>query len=325
MLVSVVVSVVSLAVHPHKISYGLDYSRSSLFLVMQADEIACPQCSEWIPVQQQAAMSKAATLTCPNCGWTGVAQMPQPLDDDDDLAISQSDTNRNDQHQEHLDYIQAMQQELLKLAAATSRGEWANDGEKSQARFLVESIEAAGLVSQPAASRDCQGTWELVFSDTQLFRSSPFFMVGRAVCSTQDEARRYDAFCELHRAALAISSIRKVRQIIRLDRPSMITSEFEVRSGAVPFISDIFRGASYSGGVPVAIDGAIVTSASIENVDAAEWELLLDRVEIKGSNIPILRQVCTNSPPPLFVCNAIVWSLFTLHGNEETHWALNLP
>jgi hypothetical protein len=68
-------------------------------------------------------------------------------------------------------------------------------------------------------------------------------MAGRAVCSDAAEARRYDAFCELHRAALAISTIGKVRQVVALgggaQTEGYIVSEFEVRAGAVPFVADI--------------------------------------------------------------------------------------
>jgi len=103
------------------------------------------------------------------------------------------------------------------------------------------------------------------------------------------EARRYDAFCDLHRAALAISEIGKVRQVVSLD-PPRLTSEFEVRAGALPFLSD-YTPFGYSGGLPLAIEGAIVSTASIEDVDSGAWSLFMDTVEIKGSNVPGLRQL----------------------------------
>mmetsp|Transcript_918 Transcript_918/g.2392 ORF Transcript_918/g.2392 Transcript_918/m.2392 type:complete len:203 (+) Transcript_918:2695-3303(+) len=113
-------------------------------------------------------------------------------------------------------------------------------------------------------------------------------MAGRAVCSTPEQAKQYDWFCDMHRKALAISSIGQVRQIIS---PTRMTSEFEVQVGAVPFLSD-FTPFRYSGGWPVTIEGAIVSSADITpNVYGDAWELYMDTVEIKGSNIPGLRQV----------------------------------
>jgi hypothetical protein len=96
----------------------------------------------------------------------------------------------------------------------------------------------------------------------------------------------------MHRAALAISTIGIVRQVI--SRDGKLTNEFEVKVGAVPFISDFLPMLKYSGGLPLTIDGAIVSTAdatpvSDENKD--DWELYMDTVEIKGSNIPFLRSI----------------------------------
>jgi len=175
---------------------------------------------------------------------------------------------------------------LLLLASATDRGQSATTTEKDQAIQMIETLELSNPSIAPAAMST--GTWELIYSSTQLFRSSPFFMAGRAVCSTEDQAKQYDWFCDMHRAALAISNIGKVRQIIS---PSRMTSEFEVKVGAIPFLSD-FTPFRYSGGLPVVIEGSIVSSADIENVEGGNaWELYMDTVEIKGSNLPGLRQI----------------------------------
>jgi hypothetical protein len=97
----------------------------------------------------------------------------------------------------------------------------------------------------------------------------------------------------MHRAALAISTIGTVRQII--SKNGRLVIEFKVRVGAVPFLSDFLLGLRYSGGLPFTIDGAILSTAdaapSSSDNNAAEWELYLDMVEIKGSNVPILRNL----------------------------------
>lgn len=171
--------------------------------------------------------------------------------------------------------------DLLRLAAATSRGETASPEDIATARSLVDALEARCPTTEPAL--ECEGRWELAFADTQLFRSSPFFMAGRAVCADGDEAKRYDWFCDMHRAALAISTIGKVRQIVSEDK---LISEFEVKAGAVPFVN-----LGYSGGLPFTIDGTIVSTASIEAREPGALQLLMDTVEIKGSNLPLLRQI----------------------------------
>lgn len=134
-----------------------------------------------------------------------------------------------------------LSQTLLRIGAATNRGETSNPEERAEARRLASELEALYAGAASLDSR-CSGTWELVLSDTQLFRSSPFFMAGRAVCSNAAEARRYDSFCELHRRALAISTIGKVRQVVAVggaQGEDYLISELEVRAGAVPFIADI--------------------------------------------------------------------------------------
>jgi len=176
---------------------------------------------------------------------------------------------------------------LLAVAAASSRGEAAQASDISTARTLVDELERLSPIAEPTLAPECLGTWELVFADTQLFRSSPFFMAGRAVCTDGAEADRYDWFCDMHRAALAVSNIGKVRQVIDGAR---VVSEFEVEAGAVPFLSD-FAPLKYSGGLPLTIRGAIVSTATIEGNLGDAWRLLMDTVEIKGSNVPGLRQL----------------------------------
>lgn len=167
--------------------------------------------------------------------------------------------------------------QVLRIASASSRGERASAAELDAARTAIESLEALNPTRSPTLAQECMGTWELVFADTQLFRSSPFFMAGRALCREGDEAARYDWFCDMHRAALQFTNIGKVRQVIT---PTSIVSEFEVQVGAAPVAL----------GYPVNIDGAIVSTANIAGNHGDGFELMMEKVEIKGSNVPLLRQ-----------------------------------
>lgn len=180
---------------------------------------------------------------------------------------------------------------LLRIAASSGRGEFASNDQKDKATELIAALEKNNPTREPTNNPMINGRWELVYSSTQLFRSSPFFMAGRAVCSTKDQADQYDWFCEMHRQALAISNIGTVRQVIS---PTLIVSEFEVKVGAVPFLND-FTPFSYGGGMPLTIDGSIVSQADITPTqDGKAWELLMDTVQIKGSNIPGLRSILDN-------------------------------
>lgn len=183
-----------------------------------------------------------------------------------------------------------LKMDLLKLAAGTAKGEAATSEEKDVARGIISSLETMNPTERPA--ENAEGTWELVFSDTQLFRSSPFFMAGRAVCEEGSQAQQYDWFCDMHRAALAISQIMRVRQVVSSTR---LISEFEVSVGSVPFVDQVpFLNLAYSGGLPLTVTGSIVSSADILSKEGDTWTLLMDTVEIKGSNIPGLRTFLDN-------------------------------
>mmetsp|Transcript_6962 Transcript_6962/g.12467 ORF Transcript_6962/g.12467 Transcript_6962/m.12467 type:complete len:376 (+) Transcript_6962:112-1239(+) len=188
------------------------------------------------------------------------------------------------------------QNSILRIAASTDRGQLAKPSQKNTVTQLVRDLEYATLRNAPettnysASLESSTGTWELLYSNTQLFRSSPFFLAGRSTCKTPQEAAQYNWFCEMHRAALAISTIGVVRQVITSE--GKLVNEFEVKVGAVPFLSDFLAPLrSYSGGLPLTINGAIVSTADATPISSSDWELFMDTVEIKGSNIPFLRRI----------------------------------
>lgn len=165
---------------------------------------------------------------------------------------------------------------ILALAARTSRGEIASSEEKAKCIELISKLEALNPIPCPATSEAVLGRWELIFCSTYLFRSSPLFMAGRAVCKTSDEAERFNYFCQLHRDALSFTQIGKVSQIVTA---TTLTSEFEARGN--PLI-----------GLPgPTVSGTIQSSADITLRSDNEWELFMDKIRIKKntSNVPLLQ------------------------------------
>lgn len=122
------------------------------------------------------------------------------------------------------------------------------------------------------------GKWCLVFSDTQLFRSSPFFLAARAVCQDGDEADRFNNFCDLHRDALSFSQIGKVSQEIT---ETSMTSFFETKVSAV-------------NGLPFVVKGTIQSTAEVLSLatdgNESVMQICMDRVRIQqySSNIPVI-------------------------------------
>lgn len=167
---------------------------------------------------------------------------------------------------------------LLALSARTNRGQIATSDEKNKALELVRKLESFNPTKDPALDELSLGRWELVFSNTQLFRSSPFFMAARAVCKDGQESDSFNQFCDLHREALMFTQIGKVTQIITSDK---LVSEFVSIVAALP-------------GFPLTVTGTIVSSSDIVSKTSDSYELYMDKVQIKGSNIPLFGDFFNN-------------------------------
>ena len=122
------------------------------------------------------------------------------------------------------------------------------------------------------------GRWSMIYSTSPegLFRSSPFFQTARAVCKTGDEASKFSWFCEMHRKALAISRIGRVEQVIKED--GEVVNEFNTIVGSVPFVGK----GIYSGGLPLQIEGCIVSTGTIDEDENGDLNVGMKSVRIKG-------------------------------------------
>jgi len=180
---------------------------------------------------------------------------------------------------------------LLTLGVTTCRGEFASEEDKAELRRLVDKLLAAnGDGVSPRAQ--FEGSWDLIMSNTHLFRSSPFFMAGRSLLSGESQVAKFNEWCDLHRAALAFSQIGRVRQIVGDEQ---LRSEFQVKAG----LSTLFFG------FPVVVKGWIVTTADVLSPKDARKDsgvaqddveengnmcrLAVRSVQVKESNVPYLR------------------------------------
>jgi hypothetical protein len=90
--------------------------------------------------------------------------------------------------------VEQLKGSILRVAAASNRGENSDRAEKDQVLRLVQLMEGQNPTADPCSDK-AHGTLELVYSDANLFRSSPFFMAGRAVCEPVPTV--YDVLCVL--------------------------------------------------------------------------------------------------------------------------------
>lgn len=170
---------------------------------------------------------------------------------------------------------------LLVAVAGSARGE-AGGAENARVERLAAELEASTSTAPSWTLLDLQGRWDLAYSSTQLFRSSPFWLAGRDTCADSEQARQYDWFCEMHRAATRVGTIGAVRQIIDA-RERTLVSEFETKVAAFPM--------RVGGAMPLEITGAIVSSADVVDDANGALTLYMKDVEVRGSNIPGLRNV----------------------------------
>eukprot|EP00566_Odontella_aurita_P019610 CAMPEP_0113568086 /NCGR_PEP_ID=MMETSP0015_2-20120614/23649_1 /TAXON_ID=2838 /ORGANISM="Odontella" /LENGTH=301 /DNA_ID=CAMNT_0000470579 /DNA_START=14 /DNA_END=919 /DNA_ORIENTATION=+ /assembly_acc=CAM_ASM_000160 len=166
---------------------------------------------------------------------------------------------------------EALKSELLVLSSATDRGMFASKDESDIVVDLVTQLEALNPTADPALK--CDGEWDLTLTNTQLFRSSPFFLAIRSALGDENKQIADNGF-ELHNRATSISRIGRVRQMIK---DGEMTSEVDLEVGLAP-------------GLPVRIKGTVVTTAGVRTMAPETWELTVRGTRVTRSNVPFLDQ-----------------------------------
>tara|TARA_A100001015_G_scaffold244390_1_gene279831 strand:+ start:1074 stop:1916 length:843 start_codon:yes stop_codon:yes gene_type:complete len=139
---------------------------------------------------------------------------------------------------------------LLRISALTNRGEIATEIQKEEAQEIIASLE----MENPSIDTDSRqftirGDWELVYTDSELFAGSPFFLFIRELFGSNfDQAQ--ETF-KLHRRATSTGRIEAVRQVIT---DKELRSEVELNVGIIP-------------GPPFSLTGTVISSADIEYED----------------------------------------------------------
>lgn len=177
-----------------------------------------------------------------------------------------------DDNEEDILIRDALKRELLLLASVTNRGLYSNKDEAGLVLDLVSQLEALNPTANPADH--CDGEWDLCYSSTQLFRSSPFFQAIRSAVGDDQKQMAENGF-KLHDRATSGSRIGRVKQILSRDE---LVNELDLEVGFFP-------------GLPFKIKGTVVTTASMRIVSDKQMELTLQGTKVKGSNIPLLNQI----------------------------------
>ncbi|CAM9719933.1 unnamed protein product [Heterosigma akashiwo] len=181
-----------------------------------------------------------------------------------------------------------LQNQIIEIGARTNRGELQKFSALGRGSILpqIKELEDECPEFEPS---DLIGEWDLIYSNTYLFRSSPFFMAARAVCKDGVEAERFNWFCKQHREALIFTQIGRVSQTISEGR---LVSEFESRVPGLPGLPVIIKGTIQSSADYILVSDD-EPSADANTSSATCLELHMDRVRIKqeSSNIPLVSEL----------------------------------
>ena len=123
---------------------------------------------------------------------------------------------------------QKIKEKIYKISAKTDRGQRLN---KLIAPMYQENLEEIKSLTKELITFKCEineeklnGDWELIFSEVELFRSSPFFL---AIEKALDNQKRSDLFFKLHQlqvCSFGLSTIGKVSQKINFVKREFIST-----------------------------------------------------------------------------------------------------
>jgi PAP_fibrillin len=158
---------------------------------------------------------------------------------------------------------------LLELAAVTSRGQVADFSTLVDVEDIVLQLEATASdeVDVVARQQALSGSWRLVYSSVELFRSSPFFWAFQSATGSEDLAQAVFKFT----AGLPVAGSRgpfgEVRQVLDLQAGRLV-SEVDMR---------LFE----------SLNGTVVTEARcrLDDDDATRLLVTVESTRVTGSNV----------------------------------------
>ena len=121
-----------------------------------------------------------------------------------------------------------IKEKIFKISAQTDRGQRLNkliapmyQDKSKEIKLLIKELIN---IKSEIIEEKLNGDWELIFSDVELFRSSPFFL---AIEKALDNKKRSDLFFKLHQlqvCSFGLSTIGKVSQKINFAKQEFIST-----------------------------------------------------------------------------------------------------
>ena len=194
-----------------------------------------------------------------------------------------------------------LKQEIYKLSALTDRGQRLN--KLISPIYLERLTEINKLIndlkdySSPISEEMISGEWELIFSNVELFRSSPFFL---AIENALNNKVKSDLFFKLHQlqvSSFGLSTIGKITQKIDFQNKEFLSSFDTVIFGltTIPIIGWFKLFPTFGGSVITLADELVLVNNKLR------MSLQKTKVsEVEGLNkIPIFSKFLMNKWYPV--------------------------
>ena len=183
----------------------------------------------------------------------------------------------------------AAKKRLLAVAAASGRGLDATPAQKAAATSLIAELVTANPTPEPATSATIDGDWELVYSDTFLFRSSPFFW---ALGSMMGDTADFFYGAHSHQTGIFGGGVGRVVQSVDTKGGRLVSDCVVKASLGVPLLgfSPIFSGygSVITAGRCAAKDGTrLAVTAETTTVRQDDANVLPQLNFLNGTTVPV--------------------------------------
>ncbi len=196
---------------------------------------------------------------------------------------------------------ETIKRKILEIAAVTDRGQRLN---KLIAPVYQEKISEINLLlkelkdySDEVSPKTLSGEWELIFSNVELFRSSPFFLAIEKALNNEFKSNLFFKLHQLQVGSFGLSTIGRIGQIIDFKKDIFI-STFDTTIFGMTVIPIIgwFK-------ILPTFGGRVVTHANNINLDKTMLSMKVQKtkvINVNGLNrIPILSNLLMNRWYPI--------------------------
>ena len=124
--------------------------------------------------------------------------------------------------------IEEIKTNIYKIAAFTDRGQRLNKlvapMYEEKANEMLDLIEALKSFSFEISEKSLSGEWELIFSNIELFRSSPFFLAIEKALNDKFKSNLFFKLHQLQVGSFGLSTIGRIAQNIDFEKKEFIST-----------------------------------------------------------------------------------------------------